>query len=138
MAEELSSIVEFSADISKAEAPEPLPVGIYQGVIRSALPKMSQRDTRYAEVWFVISADQYPADYTDGNPDGTTLAFRRCSLEDTPAGRYGTRMFCESIGAPCGKEVDTNLWLNLEAQLEVGHESYEGVNRSVIQRVRAA
>ena len=99
---------------------------------------MSQRDTRYAAVTFNISSDQYPADYKDGNPDGATLIYRRVSLEDNPQARYGTKKFIESIGAPLGKKVDVSEWIGMDAVVEVGHETYEGVNRAQIQRVRAS
>ena len=136
--DQLSSVVEFSSDLSKAEAPEPLPAGEYEAVIRAAEVKMSQRDTRYAAVTFNISSDQYPADYKDGNHDGATLIYRRVSLEDNPQARYGTKKFIESIGAPLGKKVDVSEWIGMDAVVEVGHETYEGVNRAQVQRVRAS
>ncbi len=134
----LPSIVTFSVDLSTQQPPEPLPVGEYRGVIRSSTVKNSQKGTRYAETAFHISSDQYPADYKDGNPDGTTLMYRRVSLEDTPNARYGTRRFIEAIGAPLGKKIDVSEWGGREAAVEVIHETYEGVERAVITRVRAA
>ena len=56
--EEISSIVEFSIDLNKQDAPEPLPGGKYTGVIRNAEVKESQRGTMYAAVSFHIGADQ--------------------------------------------------------------------------------
>jgi len=138
MADELSSVVEFSVDLNKAEAPDPLPKGEYEAIIRATEVRISQRETRYAAVTFNISADQYPADYTDGGPDGATITFRRVSLEDNPQARYGTRRFIEAIGAPLGKKIDVSEWLGMEALVEVDHERYEGVNRAVISRVRAS
>ncbi len=138
MADELSSIVEFSVDLNDVEAPDPLPVGEYKGVIRGAEVRISQRDTRYCAVTFHIDPAQYPADYQDGNPDGAVLIYRRVSLEDNPQARYGTRRFIEAIGAPLGKQIDVSEWAGMEAALEIGHEKYEGVERAVIQRVRAS
>ncbi len=135
---ELSSIVEFSSDISKQEAPEPLPTGTYHGVIRQVEVKMSQRDTKYAAVAFHISPDQYPADFKDGNPDGTILTYRRVGLEDNAQARFGTRRFCEAIGAPMSKTIDTSIWLGMEASLEITHEVWEEVKRATIQRVLEA
>ncbi len=135
---ELPSIVEFSTNLKDAEAPEPLPVGEYTGVIMNAEQRESQRGTRYAAVTFQISPDQYPADYTDGNPDGTTIIYRRVSLEDTPQGRFGARKFCEAIGAPLSKSIDLTTWLGSEAIVEVDNEVYEDVPRPVISKVRAA
>ena len=135
---ELPSVITFSVDLANAEAPAPLPTGTYRGVVRSVEVKESQRGTKYAAVAFHISSDQYPADYKDGNLDGTTLIYRRASLEDTPQSRYGLRRFIEAIGAPLGKKIDVAEWGGSEAALEIAHEEYEGVNRANIVRVRAA
>lgn len=136
--EEFSSIVEFSIDLKKQEAPEPLPAGEYTGTVRKAEVKESQRGTMYAAVSFHIPADQYPADFKDGSDDGLTLIFRRVGLEDNPQARYGTKRFIESIGAPLSKKIDVNEWVGMEAALDVVLDTYEGVTRAVIDRVRAA
>ena len=138
MSDTLPSIIEFSSDLSKAEAPEPLPVGEYEATISGAEVRTSQRETQYAEIRFMVPADQYPADYADGNPNGTTLIYRRVSLEDNPNSRWGTKNFIEAIGAPLGKQINVNDWHGLDAVVEVGHEVYEGVNRAVVKRVRAS
>lgn len=136
--DQIPSMIEFSTDIGKAEAPDPLPAGSYVGTIRAAEVKMSQRDTRYAAVTFHISPDQYPADYKDGNPDGTILVYRRVGLEDNPQAKYGLRRFLESIGAPTGKKIDVNDWVGNEATIEISHEMYEGINRANISKVSEA
>jgi hypothetical protein len=138
MTDNLSSIVEFSIDLTKQEAPEPLPPGQYTGVIRKAEVRESQRGTRYGAVSFHISADQFPADFKDGSDDGLTLIFRRVGLEDNPQARWGTKRFLEAIGAPVAKKIDVNDWVGMEAALDVVHDTYEGVTRAVIDRVRAA
>jgi len=106
MANDLSSIVEFSIDLKKQEAPEPLPPGAYVGVIRKAEVKESQRGTMYGAVSFHIGSDQFPADFKDGPEDGLTLIYRRVGLEDNPQARYGTKRFIEAIGAPLSKKID--------------------------------
>ena len=138
MSEEMSSIVEFSLDLNKQDAPEPLPSGRYTGVIRNAEVKDSQRGTLYGAVSFHIGADQYPVDYKDGGDDGLTLVYRRVGLEDNPQARYGAKRFIEAIGAPLGKKIDVTEWVGMEAALEVEHDEYEGVVRAVISRVHAA
>jgi hypothetical protein len=133
------SIVSFSSDVSDAEAPPPLPRGRYKGVIRKAIQKVSQNNTKYAEILFFIGPDQYPADYTDGNPEGTSIAFRRVSLEDNPQSRWRLKTFCINIGAEIPtRELDLMSWVNREADVEISHEEYEGVNRANIARVLAA
>ena len=135
---ELSAVVEFSVDLNKQEAPEPLPAGKYTGAIRNAEVKESQRGTMYCAVSFHIGADQYPADFKDGSDDGLTIVYRRVGLEDNPQARYGTKRFIEAIGAPLSKKVDVSEWVGMEAALEVEHDTYEGVTRAVINRVHAA
>jgi hypothetical protein len=138
MAEELSSIIEYSVNLKDQDQPEPLPAGTYTGTIRNAEVKESQRGTMYCAVSFFIGADQYPADYKDGSDDGMTLVFRRVGLEDNPQSRFGTKRFMESIGAPLAKKIDVTEWVGMEAALEVEHETYEGVTRASINRVNAA
>jgi hypothetical protein len=139
MTEETMTIVEFSEDISEAEAPEPLPVGEYPTSIRAAEVKISQRGTRYAAVTFVITPEEYPADYPIENaPDGKTIIFRRCSLEDNPQSRFMLKNFCEAIGATASKKVDVSEWIGLTAMVEVEHDTYEGVTREQITRVNEA
>ncbi len=137
MPEELSSIVEFSVNLKDQKEPEPLPLANYVGVINNTEVRMSQRETKYAAVAFHISVDQYPADYKDGNPDGTTIIYRRVSLEDNPGARYGARRFCEAIGAPLGKKIDISEWVGLEATVEVTHNTYEGRTSPNINKVQS-
>ena len=130
---ELSSVIEFSVNLK-----EPLPEGRYTGVIRNAEVRESQRGTMYGAVSFHIGADQYPADFKDGGDDGLTIIYRRVGLEDNPQARYGTKRFMEAIGAPLTKKVDVSEWVGMEAEVEVQHDTYEGVTRAVINRVNAA
>jgi len=139
MTEINDSIVNFSSSVTDAEAPPPLPRGRYKAQIRKAIQKVSQNNTKYAEILFFIGPDQYPADFTDGNPEGMSIAYRRVSLEDNPQARWRLKNFCLSIGAEVPtRELDLMSWVNLDADVEVAHEEYEGVNRAVIARVLAA
>ena len=137
MPDELPSVVEFSVDLNDQEAPNPLPAGVYTGVIRKAEVRESQRGTRYGAVSFHIGADQSPVDFPAGPDDGLTIVYRRVGLEDNPQSRFGTKRFIEAIGAPLSKKIDVNEWVGMEAALDVSNETYEGVTRPVIDRVRA-
>jgi len=136
--EALPSIVEFSEDLSTQEAPNPLPIGKYRGTVRAAEVKLSQKDKKYGAVTYFISPDQYPADYTDGNPEGTTLVYRRLGLEDNPQARFGARKFCEMHGVVPSRSIDMNSFVGTEALLHIKHEPYEGIQRAVIDKVSAA
>ncbi len=137
--DELGSIVEYSEDITNAEAPDPLPPGDYEAEVKGAEQRIGvNTGKKYAAVQFYIPVDQYPADYVvENNPDGVIITFRRVSLEDTARGRHQARRFCEAIGAPTGKRLDLNEWVNLTARVGVQNEVYEGLNREVITKVSA-
>jgi hypothetical protein len=138
MTDQRPSVIEFSEDVSTQEAPQPLPPGDYPATIKHAEVKTSQRETKYAAVTFHISPDAYPADFTEGDPDGETIIFRRVPMEDTARSRFMLKRFCESIGATPSKRIDVNEWVGLEATVTVQHEEYEGMPRATITRVSPA
>lgn len=135
MTEELTSVVEFDSDISVAEQPKPLPAGIYNAVISGATVKTSKSGNRYASVMMKIPADEYPADYIDGNKEGTSLSYNRLVLENTQAAKWQLRQFCQKVGASMSNRIDVTEWLGLSAKVEVVNEMYEGVLRASIARV---
>ena len=84
--EGMPSILEFSEDIADAEPPEPLPVGEYRGQIIGTETRMSQKDTKYVAVTWLIPPEEYPADYDPSNaPDGKQVMYRRVPWEDDQA-----------------------------------------------------
>ena len=137
MSDDLPSVIEFSEDISDAEAPPPLPVQEYEANIRGVTQKTSATSgNSYAEISFHIDTDQFPADYDVENaPDGKTIVHRRVTLVDDRAGRYRLRLFMEAIGATPGRNVDLNDWIGLSARVLVAHSEYEGVTREEITKV---
>ena len=138
MSEEMQSIVEFSEDVSTAEAPPALPAGEYEAEIRKAEIKISNSTgNRYASVTFVIPPEQYPADYdVSAAADGKTISYNLVPLEDNPTSRFRLRRFIENIGAKGGKSVDVNDWIGLTAILEIQPGSWEGVPREEIKGVK--
>jgi len=132
------SIIEFSEDLSNAEQPEPLPKGQYPFEIRAAERKTSGKGNEYAEINLFIDPETYPADYTEGNEDGTILVYRRLQLTDNPQGRYRIRKFLEAVGGKLGKKMDLNDLVGLNGIVEVDHEMFEGENRAVAKRILAA
>jgi hypothetical protein len=135
---EVKSIIEYDTDLNEAEAPGPLPKGDYTGEIRGAEQKTSGKGNEYINVTFFIDADQYPADYTEGNPDGTILSFGRLSPENTARARWSMKKFVEGIGGTMGKTLDLNSWLGLRAKVTVVNEDYEGVLQAKISKVSEA
>ncbi|MCA2510512.1 MAG: hypothetical protein IM561_09030 [Microcystis sp. M60BS1] len=135
---EVRSIIEYDEDLSNAEAPIPLPVGDYTAEIRAAEIKVSGKGNEYVNVTFFIAPEQYPPDYTEGNPDGTVLNYGRLSPENTQRARWGMKKFCESIGAELGSRLNLDDWLGRSAIVAVSHEDYEGETRARISKVREA
>lgn len=139
MSDENVSIVEFSEDIATAERPEELPAGEYDAEIREAKCETSQKNNRYAAVALFIRADQYPPTFVDGNPDGTTLIFRRLSLEDNPRSRYQIKEFFERIGLPApGRAVDLNQLMGHRVRVLVKHGEFEGNPRAEAAKILRA
>lgn len=121
------TLFQFEKDISEQEAPQPLPIGTYRAVIRNVVAAPGKKDpsSYNAEVHFHISPDQYPVDFTEGDPEGTTLRFY-VSLANKAASRFSLKNFLNAIQAPSGREIDLTTWLGLEAMVKVDHEEYEG------------
>lgn len=134
--DKLSSIISYDDDLTNAERPMPLPTGVYVGEIVSTEHKQGAKAS-YVSVGFSISPDQYPVDYTDGNPDGTIINYLRVPTGKTPQQKYRMRKFCEAIGAPLGNTLDLNEWVGLAAKVTVVHEPYEGEDYAKISKVES-
>lgn len=129
------SIIEFSSSIADAEAPVPIPAGEYPAEIRSAEPAISEKGNRYAKISLYISPDSYPADFTDGDPDGTQLTYNRLSLNDDARSRYRLRKFLETVGLTPGQSVDLNDWMGLAVTVRIKHGEWEGEKRAEVERI---
>lgn len=138
MSSSTGSILTFSSDIAEAEAPPPLPVGPYPAEIIGAQRRVSATSGKeYASILMRINAESYPADYTDGDPDGTTLNYNRLQIEDNGVNRHRWRVFMERCGGPLGRNIDLNALIGLTCTVEITHQEYEGEMRAQIARVLA-
>jgi hypothetical protein len=132
----LPTVYAFTGNIADAEAPKPLPVGEYRGVVRLVEPKVSKASGKpMMDVTYVISAEQYPADYTDGNPDGTPLHVYQ-SLDDNPRNRYQLRKFCELHGVVASNRINLPDFMGTEVILRIEHEDYQGIPQARATPVR--
>lgn len=131
------SILEYSSDISTAEAPPPLPVGEYTATIEKIEQKTSQTSgNEYLAISLRVSPDDYPADFdAESNPDGVILSYNRLVVEDTARARYNMRKWCESIGAKTGRQIDPTEWVGLNVKVGIKHDTYEGMPRAQIAKV---
>lgn len=131
---DLPSVLTFSEDIANAKAPAPIPASTYRASVKHAAHEVSKNSgKRMIKIEFHITADQYPADYTDGNPDGTVLSYY-VPAEDTPQGRWNVKRACEQLGVPMSREIDVSQMFGREANVKVVHEPYEGQMTAKIAR----
>ena len=133
------SILTFSEDISTAEAPDPLPIGMYPASIHSIEVKTSSNSgNKYFDVRFRVRPDDFPADFPLENaPDGALIPYRRVVVEDTPRHRHNVRLFCEACGVAASKQINVNEFLGAEVQLDIVHDEYNGVTREDVKSVSA-
>ena len=133
-----TSLMKFSQDITNAEAPPPIPARSYRAeVIGASIRPAQSSGLPYVNLQFRIPAEDYPADYTEGDPDGTILYYNRLQYADTPRGRYLARGLMQKLGGPLGHEIDCNALIGLWANIEVTHQEYEGEQRANIARILA-
>lgn len=142
--DELDGVMQFSSDIADAEAPRPLPEGVYPSTIKDV--KRVKRKTsgkRGLDVYFFVAPEDYPADFpVEEAPDGMTLVYRRLNLEDTKAGRFAIKRFVENVGAPPVRQQlgdeELSAWKGLSAKIVIKADEWEGNPRAVIDRIVAA
>jgi len=134
---ELGSVYEFQTNIGDAEQPKPLPIGEYRGSVRIAELKVSKASGNpMLAVTYHISADQYPADYTDGNPDGETLS-SYISLKETPRNKWMLKKFGEMHGVSIANRLVATDFIGQEVILKIEHEDYQGMPQARATPVRA-
>lgn len=129
-------MAEYSADVGTQEAPVPLPARDYEAVIRKVEKKQSDKGNEYYAVSLYVAPEQYPHDYVEGDPDGTTLIYRRLGIKDTHQGRYAMRRWYEALGLPApGRKINPMDWYDKRVKLTVTQETYEGEPRAQAARV---
>ena len=134
----MSSIIEYSADLATAEQPPLLPPGPYPAEIIGAQEKVSKTNGhKYLSITARINAESYPADYTDGDPEGIELQYNFLRLDDTPRNRYNMRRFLERVGAPLSRKVDLNDLVGRTMTVEVTHNEWQDEQRLQIARILA-
>ncbi len=140
---ELGGVITFSDSIADAEAPLPIPEGVFPAEVRDVKFKVRNSGKRGLDVYFHIKPEDYPASFpVTEAPDGVTLVFRRLSVEDTKQNRYNLKRFLQNIGAPpVGATLDEETlasWKGLETKIVIKHGEWEGNVRPEIERIVAA
>jgi len=130
------SIMRFSQDIASAEPPPPLPARAYRAeVVGASIRPAATSGVMYLNLQMRIPAEEYPADYVDGDPDGTMIYYNRIQASDSPQNRYRWRKAMERLGGPLSMEIDVNSLIGLWANVEVVHQEYEGEQRAQISKL---
>lgn len=135
---EAPSIISYAEDLEAAEAPPALPASDYPAEIRGAEIKTSAKGNKYVNVTFIVSPDDYPADATDLDMDGTVLSYMNLNPADTVKARFGMKKFAQAIGVTLGKKLDLNDWIGKTALISVINEPYDGVMQAKIKKVNPA
>lgn len=131
------SILEYSEDISQAEAPPPLPVGEYPATVESVEQKTSNTTgNEYLAITLNISPDDFPSDFdADSYPEGVKLSYNRLLVEDSPRSRYRMRKWCEALGAKMSKQIDPTEWLGMSLTVGIKHDTFEGEKRAQVAKI---
>ena len=134
---DLGSVYEFTTNIADAAEPVPLPEREYRGSVRGASIEESKTSGNPMLVLtYTIGADQFPPDYTDGNPDGETLITYN-SLKETPRNRWNLKRLCEMHGVAAGRRLVATDFIGQEVILNISHEEYQGAKQARARAVRA-
>lgn len=122
------SIIEFSRDLDEQMEPELLPTGDYPAEIAEASFKISNSSgNTYLALRMRISPDQYPPDFTEGEPDGTDVSYNRLVvLPESAQNRWRLKRFLQTIGAKPSKSLDPAELIGLTCTLHVEQGEYDG------------
>lgn len=136
MAENMASVYEFQEDLAKAESPPPLPVGEYRASVQVVEPSISKSSGKPMAVFtYLISPDQYPADFTNGSADGEQGRVY-VSMVDEPKNRFRLRKLCEMHGVTPSRTLNLPDFIGTEVIVSVTHEEYNGETRARMNPIR--
>lgn len=136
----MTGIMEFSKAVFEQTAPPPLPSGDYPAeIVNSEIKTSTSSGNNYLALTFLIHPNDYPADFIEGDMDGTKLSYNRLVMTDTPRSRWMLRQFCEAVGAAVPSTTfDPTDLMGIRAMVTVTHQEYEGEQRAQISRVSGA
>lgn len=122
------SIIEFTRDLDEQGEPELLPTGDYPAEIAEASFKVSNTSgNTYLALRLRIAPDQYPPDFTEGDPDGVDVSYNRLVvLPETAQNRWRLKKFLNMIGAKASKALDPAELVGLTCSVHVEQSEYDG------------
>jgi len=131
------SIMDFGQDLNTQEAPPLLPQGPYPAEIIGA-EERNGKIGPYLNIVFRIHSESYPADFTDGDPDGTDVYYMRLQSDWTkPGNRFRMKTFLQRVGAPLSAQYDLNDLIGRTATIEIGHWDAQDETRLQVNRILA-
>ena len=134
---ELGSVYDFQSNIADAQEPVPLPVGEYRASVQAAeLANSKSTGKPMLVLTHIVSPDQYPADFADGNPDGEKLTVY-VGLAETPRNRWRLKKLGEMYGVMIANRLDATAFIGQEVILHIEHEDYQGAAQARANPVRA-
>ena len=135
---ELPSVLSFSTSIADAKPPVPLPAQQYRATVHAVEVKPSKSSgDPVIHMTYRISPDQFPADYTDGNPDGEVITTYIVAT-DTPKHRWRLKQLCEWHGVAPTRDLDVMAFMGTEVLVQVTHETYQGQDQARIAPIGPA
>jgi hypothetical protein len=124
---DVADIYEFSENPADATQPPLLADAEYRATVRGAvLGKAKGSGNTMITLDYVIAPEQYPADFAEGDPDGT-VGKGYIVVEDSPQGRFRYKRACEMHGVTPSKRVDPNAFMGQEVIVRVSSETREGL-----------
>lgn len=131
------SVMEFTVDLNDQEEPQVLPDGEYPTEIVEASFKVSQNSgNTYLALRLHITPDAYPADFQDGDPDGTDLNYNRIVVKpETAQTRWRLKKFLSTVGAPIGRTLDPSVLIGLGCTVRLEQSEYDGEKRAEAKKV---
>lgn len=144
MSESLPSVIEYDVDVNDAKPIPPLPPGEYPAsVIGAEMQTSKNTGNRMIMVTHIVRPENYPVDFTDGDPDGTKL-INYIVVEPSPKYFFAIKQACQTYGVPIrklpngGSRVDAQDFIGQDVLVTTTTEEYQGRVNAKIKSVRAA
>lgn len=135
----LPSVVEFTEDVSLAEAPPVLPVGTYNATCSAASIKQStsKPENTLLNLEFTIDPNEFPADFPES--EAVKLYWNRNTVnKNTARERWQLKQLGEKLKVVITRRLDANDFVGKQCKLKVKNGAWQGVPRAEIDAIEPA
>ena len=134
------SLIEYATELDEQEEPQPLPANTYPATCEVSEERENKAGTgKYLALGWRISADNYPADFVDGNPDGILLFYNRVRTSSDPQARWDMKQLRKALGLSTRtKTIDPYEFIGITANIVTTVGEWEGKKRAEISRILGA